>query len=187
MIRFLLAIVLVMAVPTTALAEPRLASKGPYAEASLGATAFVGQTSEFSRPGPAFALRGGIDLFSWLSVGARIELHSHRAVVPPPPDGEYFQVYHGAGDARLSIPVGALSIFADGGVGLAMMSTNVLAKVDVLDPGERFSPVFSAGGGVEYQLLNRHYAFGLAGHWHLYPAFDAAQAAGGRAYLRYTY
>lgn len=171
----------------TARAEPRLASKGPYAEASLGASSFLGDANKFSRTGPAFGLRGGIDLFSWLSVGLRLELENHEARVPPPPEGEFFQLYAGGADMRISVPMGAVAIFADGGIGVAMMSTNVLEKVNLLDPGERFSTVISAGGGLEYQLVNRHYAFGLAGHWALYPGFGASQAAGGRAYLRYTY
>ena len=168
-------------------AEPRPASVGPYAEASAGATGFIGAGSQYSRPGPAFALRAGLDLFSWLSLGGRLELETHKANVPPPPVGEYVQLYAAAADARVTVPLGRLALFADGGLGLAMMSSNVLAKVDVLEPGERFSPVVSAGGGLELQLQNRHYAAGLAGHWSLLPGFDAMQAVGGRLYLRYTY
>ena len=168
-------------------AEPRPASVGPYAEASAGATGVIGRSSQYSRPGPAFALRAGLDLFAWLSLGARLELETHEARVPAPPEGEYFQLYAGAADARITVPLGRLALFADGGLGLAMASSNVLARVDVLEPGERFSPVVSAGGGLELQLQNRHYAAGLAGQWSLWPGFDAMQAVGGRLYLRYTY
>jgi opacity protein-like surface antigen len=178
---------LVIALAAPAQAEPRLASKGPYSEASIGAAGFIGASGEYSRPGPAFGVRAGLDLFSWFSIGAVLAMEVHEANVPPPPEGEYFQIYQGGADGRLSIPVGRFNIFGDGGAGLAMVSTNVLAKVDVLDPGERFSPVFSAGGGLEYQLGNRHYAAGTAVQWQLLPAFAATQSLGARLYLRYTY
>ncbi len=168
-------------------AEPALASKGPYSEASLGAAGFIGTSGEYSRPGPAFGLRAGLDVFSWFSLGVVLGMEVHEANVPPPPEGEYFQVYQGGADGRISIPIGRVNLFGDGSVGLAMVSTNVLAKVGILDPGERFSPLIAAGGGLEYQLGNRHYAGGIAGQLQIMPAFSAAQSLGGRLYLRYTY
>ncbi|HLU68291.1 MAG TPA: hypothetical protein VKZ63_18535 [Kofleriaceae bacterium] len=170
-----------------AAADSRPASRGPYAEASLGATGMIGPGRTYARLGPAFALRAGVDLFSWLSIGGRLELETHEARVPPPPEGEYFQLLAAAGDLRISVPAGRFALFADGGLGITRVSTNILAKVDILDPGETYSPLLSAGGGLEYQLQNRHYAVGLAGQWSLLPAFDAMQTVGGRAYLRYTY
>jgi hypothetical protein len=173
----------------TAAAEPDLAARarGPFTEASLGATGMIGPHSHSSRVGPAFALRAGLDLFTWLSVGVRLELESHQADVPPPPEGEYYQLYGGAAEARLAVPAGRFALFADGGLGGALVSTNVLAKVGVLDPGERFTPLISIGGGLEYHLANRHYAAGLAGQWSLLAAFAGMETVGGRAYLRYVY
>ena len=52
-----------------------------------------------------------------------------------------------------------------------MMSSNVLEKVKILDPGERTSITFHAGAGGEYQLENRHYAIGLAVDAILMPQF----------------
>jgi hypothetical protein len=176
-----------LALPASAAAQPRLASKGPYTEASLGASGFLGSGGEYSRPGPAFAVRAGLDIFSWFSLGAVVAMQTHEANVPPPPEGEYFQLYQGGADGRIAIPIRRASVFADGSAGLALISTNILAKVDILDPGERYTPFFSAGGGLEYQLANRHYAVGLAGQWVLLPAFSASQTIGGRLYLRYTY
>jgi hypothetical protein len=182
-----LAAALLAALPSLGAAQPRAAATGPYAEASLGATSFLGAGRRYSRPGPAFALRAGLDLFSWFSVGGRLELESHEADVPPPPEGEYFQLHLGAADARLGFQVRRVALFADGSLGLAHMSTNVLAKVRLIEPGESWSPFLSAGGGIEYQLQNRHYAFGLAGQWMVLSSFAGMQSVGGRAYLRYTY
>jgi opacity protein-like surface antigen len=171
----------------SARAEPRLASKGPYSEASVGASSFIGTSGEYSEPGPAFALRAGVDLFSFFSIGALLAMEVHEANVPPPPDGEYFQLYQGGADGRISVPIGRVNLFGDGGIGLARISTNVLEKVDVLDPGEHYSLYFAAGGGLEYQLGNRHYATGVAAQLQLLPAFAASQTLGARVYLRYTY
>ena len=77
------------------------------------------------------------------------------------------------------------------------MSTNVLQKVGTLTPGQRWSPAFSGGAGIEYQTEGRHYAFGLAGDWTLLSSFHAGgtpAAPGGslqgveaRLFIRYTY
>src|SRR5690606_38226590 len=147
----------------------------------------LGEGDDYTAVGPLATLRAGTDVFSWLSVGGRLSLSSHEATVPAPPEGEYVQLYSGAGEARLSLPIGRVGLYADGALGLALISTDVLGKVGITDPGERYTVVFSAGGGLEYQLQNRHYALGVGGTWTSYPAFSALQIATARAYLRYTY
>ncbi len=171
------------AAPATA----RPASSGWYAEGGLGAVAFLPGASDDAAIGPAFHLRVGRDLFSWLSVGIVLAASSHEATVPPPPDGEWFQLYRGAGDVRLGGRFDRIALFVEGGAGLALISSNVLGKVMITDPGEDFTIAFQAGGGVEYQLENRHYAFGLAADAFLLPQFDALRAIDTRIYLRYTY
>ena len=175
-----------VAVPSLAAAD-RPASKGFYAEAGAGATGYLGEARNHAAVGPTLQARLGYDLWSWLSLGVALSTASHEATVPPPPVGEWFQLYQARADARLGFRHDALAIFAEGGAGAAYISSNILEQVMVLEPGERFTPVFSAGGGLEYQLQNRHYAFGLAADYWLAPAFDALQAVEGRLYLRYTY
>jgi hypothetical protein len=165
----------------------RPASKGIYAEAGLGGATLLGSNAQYAAVGPSLALRLGTDLFSWLSVGVHLAASSHEALVPPPPEGEWFQLYRGFGDVRLGFRHGALAMFVEGGAGAGYISSNVLAKVMVLDPGERFSLAFTGGAGAEYQLQNRHYAFGLAGAYWMLPQFASTQGAEGRLYLRYTY
>ena len=168
-------------------AEARPASSGVYTEGGLGGTVFLGDAKNYSKTGLAFSGRVGYELFPWLSLGLSLGASTHEATVPPPPEGEYYQLYHAAGDARLGVLFGALGVFAEGGVGAAMVSTNILSKVQILDPDERFTLAFHAGGGFEYQLQNRHYAFGTAAEWMLMPQFAATQGVTVRAYLRYTY
>lgn len=171
----------------TARAQDRPASVGYYAEAGMGATAFLGEAAPYAATGPVLDLRLGRDLRSWFSVGVRLAASTHEATVPPPPEGEYFQLYGAALDTRLGFRLDRIGAFIEAHVGASAMSSNILAKVGILDADERFSLVYGAGAGTEYQMENRHYAVGLAGHWMALPQFDGAQGISARLYLRYTY
>ncbi len=177
---------LLCGVPTVAAAD-RPASQGFYAETGFGATGNLGAARSYAKIGPKMSLRVGYDLWSWLSLGIAVDASSHEATVPPPPVGEWYQLYQGRADARLGTRFDSFALFVEGGAGATYISSNILGQVGVLDPGERFSPVFSGGGGGEYQLQNRHYAFGLAADYWLAPAFDGLQGVEARFYLRYTY
>lgn len=169
------------------LADDRPVSVGPYAQVSIGGKAPIGKSKSYAAEGPTMRIQAGSDLFRWLSVGARVELASHEATVPAPPEGEYMQFYDAAAEARLSANIGRIAVYAEGTLGYSAVSTNILEKVKILEPGERFSPTLGAGGGLEYQLQNRHYAFGLGAHWTLYTGFEDMQTAGALAHMRYTY
>lgn len=171
--------------PGTARARP--ASTGWFVEGGLGAVAFLPKASKDAQPGPSLDLRIGRDLFTWLSVGITLAASSHEATTPPPPTGEWFQLYRAQADARLTARLNYLAVFVEGGAGAALISSNVLEKVGILDPGEKVGIAIDAGGGFEYQLQNRHYAFGLAGNWWVLPTFDHVQGAEARLYIRYTY
>jgi len=175
------------AVASTTIATARPAARGVYAEAGLGADVLIGDAQHWAAPGPALALRIGYDLWSFLSLGIAAGASTHEATVPPPPEGEYLQLYRARADGRLTARVNALALYAEGGAGAAMISSNVLGKVGVTDPGERFSIMFSGGAGLEYQLQNRHYALGLGGEYWVMPGFDSLQGIEARLFLRYTY
>lgn len=175
----------VLALATEAHARP--ASRGWYAEGGLGAVAFLPKHADDAALGPAIDLRVGRDLFSWLSLGISLAASSHEATVPAPPEGEWFQLYRGGGDLRIGGRLDRIALFLEGGVGLAMISSNVLDKVMVTEPGENFTLALTAGAGFEYQLENRHYALGLGVNAFLLPGFDAMKAIDSRFYLRYTY
>ena len=187
MARFaVLGIVAALSAPAgTAVARP--ASTGWFAEGGLGAVKFLPKASADAALGPSLNLHVGRDLFSWLSIGVDLAASSHEATVPPPPIGEWFQLYRACGDARIAGSFDRIGLFVEGGAGIAMISSNVLGRVMITDPGERFSIAFQAGAGVEYQLENRHYAVGLAADGFLLPQFSAIRAIDARFYLRYTY
>ncbi len=180
-------IVLALAATTAGDAFARPASSGWYAEGGLGAVTFLPKAYKSAAPGPAMNLRIGRDLLPWFSVGVTLAASSHEATVPAPPEGEWFQLYRGGGDVRLGGRIDRIALFIEGGAGLAMISSNVLGKVMITEPGENIALAFHAGGGLEYQLENRHYAFGLAADGFLIPQFDALKAIDSRLYLRYTY
>jgi hypothetical protein len=168
-------------------AVARPASTGWFAEGGLGAVTFLPKAASDARIGPSLDVRIGRGLFSWLSIGVSLAASSHEATVPPPPEGEWFQIYRGGADARIGLRFDRLAVFVEGGAGAAMISSNVLGKVMITDPGEHFSIAIQAGAGIQYQLENRHYAVGFAADGFLLPQFDAIRAIDSRLYLRYTY
>ena len=168
-------------------AHARPASTGFYAEGGLGAVVFLPPDGDNAAVGPALDVRLGRDLFSWLSIGDYAAVSSHEATVPPPPEGEWFQLYRFGGELRLGARAGSVALFAEGGLGGSLMSSNILEKVMTIDPGERFSITFHGGAGLEYQLENRHYSLGVAVDGFYAPEFDQLKAIDSRLYLRYTY
>ncbi|MDX2087701.1 MAG: outer membrane beta-barrel protein [Kofleriaceae bacterium] len=178
-------VALTVALGTTAEARP--ASTGWYAEGGLGAVAFLPSADDDAAIGPGFGIRAGRDLFSWLSLGVQLGGSSHEATVPPPPEGEWFQIYRASADVRLTGRFDRLALFLEGGAGVGMISSNVLGKVMITEPGESLSLLLQAGVGFEYQLENRHYSLGLAADAIILPQFETLKAIDARAFLRYTY
>ena len=181
------AVVVVALATAHAPAFARPASSGWFTEGGLGAVAFLPSHADDAAVGPALSVRIGRDVLSWLSLGVSLAASSHEATVPPPPEGEYFQLYRGGGDLRIGGRFDRIALFIEGAVGAAVISSNVLGKVMVTEAGETFSIAFQGGAGFEYQLENRHYAIGLGVDAFLLPQFDGLRAIDSRAYLRYTY
>jgi len=172
----------------SSVADARPASKGWFAEGGLGAVNFFPpRASKAAAVGPSLGVRAGRDLFSWLSLGIHLAASSHEATVPPPPEGDWFQLYRGAADLRLTGRIDRLALFAEGGVGAVYISSNVLGKKMITDPGESFSIMFGGGAGFEYQLENRHYSVGISVDAFFIPQFAKMSGMDSRAFLRYTY
>src|SRR5262249_46592052 len=111
-------VVALAAVPSLARAD-RPAAKGFYAEAGRRATGYLGTARSYAKLGPTLEVRMGYDLFSWLSLGVCAGASSHEATVPPPPVGEWYQLYQARADGRLGFRVDSLAFFAEGGAGAA--------------------------------------------------------------------
>lgn len=184
----LAAVLCALAVASATPADARPASKGWFAEGGLGAVNFLPpRASRGAAIGHSLGIRVGRDLFSWLSLNVHLAASSHEATVPPPPEGEYFQLYRGAADLRLTGRIDRLALYAEGGVGLVMISSNVLGKLMITDPGEEFGLMFGGGAGFEYQLENRHYSVGLGVDGFFVPQFAKMSGLDSRVFLRYTY
>jgi hypothetical protein len=168
-------------------AAARPASTGFYTEIGAGAEGFIGSAAGDAAIGPTMALRIGWEPFSWLALGIHLEGSNHEATVPPPPVGQWFQLYRAGADGRLTARFDSLALFAEGGFGGALISSNILEQVGITSAGQHAGVSIDAGAGLEYQLQNRHYAFGFAGNWWLLPNFDHTQGAEARLYMRYTY
>src|SRR3569623_3336288 len=110
-------------------AAARPASTGCFAAGGLGAGAFLPSAASDAAVGPAMQLRVGRDRFSFLSLGVYLAAASHEATVPPPPEGQWFQLYRGGADARLGGRYDRNARILEGGNGASMMSSNVLQKV----------------------------------------------------------
>ncbi len=176
--------------PTTLIipaSSGRAASTGFFAEGGLGAVVFTPHAAKDAAAGPSIDLRIGRDLFSWFSVGIYLSASNHEATVPPPPVGQWFQLYRGGIDGRLGGRINRIAFFIEGGAGASMISSNILEQVMITKPGKSFSATFHGGAGLEYQLENRHYAFGLAADGFIEPQFDSIKGVDARLYLRYTY
>jgi len=165
----------------------RTASTGFFAEGGLGAVNYFGKTAKSAALGPSMTLRLGLDLFSWFSVGIYAAASNHQATVPPPPEGEWFQLYRGGGDGRLGGRIERIAFFIEGGAGIAIISSNVLQTVMITTPGQKYSIAFHGGGGLEYQLENRHFAIGLGIDGFFVKQFANMSALDSRLYIRYTY
>ena len=181
----LVALTSTLCTATRAEAEPKYAH-GYYAEAGLGVGFFLGDAGKYIAPGPSMALRSGYDLFPWLSLGGRLGVSMHEGDVPPPPEQEYLQLVEGAAEARLSLRIRRIGLFAQGALGFGYITTNLLDRVGVTSPDSYLSVLFGAGGGIDYHTQNRHFSFGLVGDFSIFPSFDGAQDVTVRLYLRYV-
>jgi hypothetical protein len=162
------------------------AKGGFYSEANFGATLFLGKAADSANPGPQVGARLGYGPWSWIHFGIMGSASTHEATVPPPPQGEYFQLYHLGGDLRLKLKVWRLGFFAEGSGGIAIVSTNILDRVELTSPTRHHGPYIQAGGGWDYHTANPRFALGMAGDYTIYPDFGAMQSLQVRVYLRYT-
>ncbi len=165
--------------------DPKKFAKGPFASGELGALVYLGRAGKYAAPGVAFGLRLGYDLFRWLAVQAHVLGASSDATTPPPTFGQSFQTYVYGGEVRFSLQLRRFALFAEGGAGLAQLSTNVLDHVNVTH-GSRFSFAVLGGAGLDYHTLNRHFSVGIGADYAWLAALTGGHALSADVYLRYT-
>lgn len=162
------------------------AQAGLYSEADVGAMIFLGSAADNAAPGPSLGARIGWQPARWIGLGALISASIHEATVPPPPEDEFFQLYHMGMDLRFRLRLGRIGLFAEGSGGVAVISTNVLDAPGVTSPTRHLSPYLLGGGGFEYHTQNPRFGVGIASDVAVYTDFTSMQTLGVRLYLRYT-
>jgi hypothetical protein len=104
-----------------------------------------------------------------------------------PQVGQLFQILQGSAELKLAVPLGAWSIFAQGGGGWARFSSNLLATTGLTEAGVRGGAVYGGSGGVDYHTRSRHFACGLDAGFTKLAAIETTGAITAALYLRYTF
>ena len=167
---------------------------GFVVESSIGAHGQLGALSHVSPTSPWFHAAFGWEPTHWFMVLAQLDLSlASTSLASPPPDPRTYAIWAFGGAGRFGIePVRDLGLYAQGEVGMAEATTDVLATYGYKDAD---SLGLYAGGmiGVEWYQVSPHYALALQGGARWYSNFnrsiggDTAIALLGGAALRYTF
>jgi hypothetical protein len=167
--------------------DPNKFASGLYTEGEIGAVAFFGPAGDAVAPGFAIGARVGYDLFRFFA----LQLHglgsTHLTKAGDHPEGEQLiQTYQGAVEGKLTLRFGQSSIFAEGGVGVLRLSTNLLYVLGV-EPQYRTGLTAGGGAGVDYHSLSRHFSIGLRGEFYWLRDLRSSKDLVVTTYLRYTF
>jgi hypothetical protein len=163
-------------------------------ESSIGAQGQLGALSHVSPTAPWFHTAFGWEPTHWFMVLAQFDASiANTSLANPPPGERGYALLAFGGAGRFGIePARNLGFYAQGEVGLADVTTEVLATYGYKDAD---SLGLYAGGmlGVEWYQVNPHYALALQGGARWYSNLDrsiggdTAIALLGAAALRYTF
>lgn len=178
----------VTAEPTSAVVfpDPSKFAHGLYTEGELGAVAFFGKAGEVVSPGFAIGAHLGYDVFRWLALQARFLGSTHQIADGNVLAGQLLQTYQATIEGKLTWRFGQTSIFGEGGVGLARLSTNALYAL-MVEPRYRVGFTAGGGAGADYHSLSRHFSIGVRGDYLLMTNLSGSQELMATTYLRYTF
>ena len=165
--------------------DPKKFAKGPFASGEVGALAYLGRAGKYTSPGVAFGVRLGYDLFRWLSLQGVVTASISNATTPPPTNGQDFELFLYAAVGRLQLQIRRFGLFAEGGAGVAQITSNVLDAPGVTN-GRSLSFTVVAGGGLDFHTLNRHFSLGVSADYLLFTQFTGGHAVDVWAFLKYT-
>jgi hypothetical protein len=165
--------------------DPAKFARGLYTEGEVGAVTFFGPVSDHVGTGFAIGTRVGYDLSRWLALQTHLLGSTHETKGEGPLSGQLLQTYQGMVEGKFTIRFSQVSIFAEGGVGLARVSTNILYALGLA----RYRTGFTAGGGggVDYHSLSRHFSVGLRTGYYWLRDISGSQDLIVTTYLRYTF
>lgn len=172
--------------------DPTKFARGLYTEGELGSVVFFGPAGGGKvGPGVAIGTRVGYDITRFFAVQLHALGSTHQTSFPGmPQDAQLLQLYQGMAEAKLTIRFGQTSVFAEGGLGAARLSSNLLATIPYQDGYlTRWRTGFTAGGGagVDYHSLSRHFSVGLRGGYFWLRDISGSRDLIATTYLRYTF
>ncbi len=167
--------------------DPNKFAHGLYTEGEVGAVAFFGPAGNNVSPGFAIGARIGYDVFRWLALQAHVLGSTHQLSGDAGPlTGELLQTYQAVLEGKLTLRFGQTSIFGEGGIGAARLSTNALYAL-MVEPQYRVGFVGGGGAGVDYHSLSRHFSIGIRGDYLVMTNLSGSQELMATTYLRYTF
>ena len=167
--------------------DPNKFAHGLYTEGEIGAVAFFGPAGQKVSPGFAVGARLGYDIFRWLAVQAHFLGSTHQLSDGAGPLSEQLiQTYQAVAEGKLTLRFGQTSIFGEGGIGLARLSTNAL-YVLMVEPRYRVGFTAGGGAGADYHSLSRHFSVGIRGDYLVMTNLSSSQELMATTYLRYTF
>ena len=166
--------------------DPSKFARGIYTEGEVGGVAFFGPAGGKIAPGFGLGFRAGYDLNRFVAVQLHGLGSTHQTTFPGmPQDDQILQVYQGTAELKATYRFVQTSIFIEGGIGAARLSSNILATVNLT----KWRTGLTAGGslGFDYHSLSRHFSLGLrAGTFWLRDIGGSLDLIA-VAYLRYTF
>jgi hypothetical protein len=182
---------------TAVFPDPNKFARGLYTEGEAGAVILFGRVGEVVSPGFAIGARVGYDVFRWLAVQAHTLGSTHETKGDGPWAGQLMQTYQGTVEAKATLRFGQFAAFAEGGLGAARWSTNLLNTLDTsgkmfcIEPNclAKYRTGFTAGGslGGDYHSLSRHFSVGVRAGMFWLKHVTSSEDLIATAYLRYTF
>jgi hypothetical protein len=171
--------------------DPSKFAHGLYTEGELGSVVFFGPAGSGVGPGFAIGTRVGYDVTRFFAVQLHGLGSTHQTSFPgKPQDDQLLQLYQGMIEGKLTYRFGQLSIFAEGGIGAARLSSNLLSTVQYQSGYlTRWRTGLTAGGGagIDYHSLSRHFSVGLRGDYFWLRDISGSRDLIVTTYLRYTF
>jgi hypothetical protein len=182
---------------TAVFPDPNKFARGLYTEGEAGAVILFGKAGDVVAPGFAIGARLGYDVFRWLAVQAHTLGSTHETKGDGPWAGQVIQTYQGTVEAKATLRFGQTAVFAEGGLGAARWSTNLLNTLDRsgtmpctdMNCLATYRTGFTAGGGLggDYHSLSRHFSVGARAGFFWLKHVQSSEDLIATAYLRYTF
>jgi hypothetical protein len=171
--------------------DPTKFARGLYTEGEIGSVVLFGPAGGKVGPGFALGTRVGYDVTRFFAVQLHGIGSTHQTSLPGmPQDAQLLQLYQAMIEGKLTYRFGQVSILAEGGFGVARLSSNLLATIPYQGGYlTRWRTGLTAGGGagVDYHSLSRHFSVGLRGDYFWLRDISGSRDLLATTYLRYTF